>query len=146
MGEPQERGGPRKGRPEGPAGRPDAPVDSIPDDDSERALAEIRRFGRAARLVADDPKLDRKQKCFALLNMMTGARRSELAAFLEPAIWNAAAHLFDQGPRDARNVIDAIRRLLRAGKDRCPTCLRPLPDHDELDWWRELSHDHRRPA
>jgi hypothetical protein len=46
------------------------------------------------------------------------------------------------------DTIGAIRALLRRGLDSCPTCRRPLPDHDVLDYWRELVHDSilRRPA
>ena len=56
-------------------------------DSVDEALAEIRRWERAARLVADDPALSLKRKCFALLEMMARARRSDLAAFLETAVW-----------------------------------------------------------
>jgi hypothetical protein len=116
------------------------------DTETDRALSEIRRWERAARLVADDPALTLKRKCFGLLEMMACARRSELAGFLETAVWRGSRHLFDEGPRDTADVIDATRRLRRQGHHACPTCRRPLPDHDELDYWRELQHDLRRPA
>jgi hypothetical protein len=115
-------------------------------DSVDHALAEIRRWERAARLVADDPTLSLRQKCFALLEMMAKARRSELAAFFETAVWRGCRHLFEEDVRVPTNTIDAIRRLLRQGLDSCPTCRRPLPDHDVLDYWRELGHDLRRPA
>jgi hypothetical protein len=112
----------------------------------DQALAEIKRWERAARLVADDPALTLKRKCFALLEMMARARRSELAAFLELAVWKGCRHLFEEEPRIPADTIGAIRALLRRGLDACPTCRRPLPDHSTLDYWRELTHDYRRPA
>jgi hypothetical protein len=112
----------------------------------DRALAEIRRWERAARLVADDPSLSIRQKCKALLEMMAKARRSEIAAFLETAIWRGCRHLFEGDEQVPRDVIEANRRLIRRGHDRCPECRRPLPSTADLDRWRELGHDLRRPA
>jgi hypothetical protein len=117
-----------------------------PVSDVDVALAEIRRWETAARLVADAPELTIRAKCKALLEMMAKARRSEFAAFLETALWRGSRHLFEQDVRLPHDTIGAIRHLLRAGKDACPTCRRPLPDHQELDYWRELTHDYRRPA
>jgi hypothetical protein len=114
--------------------------------DTERALAEIRRWERAARLVADDPAFSIRQKCKALLEMMGRARRSELAAFLETAIWRGSRHFFEGDRQVPRDVIEANRRLIRRGLDRCPECRRPLPSTADLDRWRELGHDLRRPA
>ena len=114
--------------------------------DVDQALAEIRRWERASRLVADDPALSLKRKCFGLLQMMARARRSDLAAFLETAVWRGCAHLFEEDVRVPTNTIDAIRRLRRSGHVDCPTCRRPLPSQDVLDYWRELTHDYRRPA
>ena len=78
--------------------------------------------------------------------MMARARRSDLAAFLETAVWKGCRHLFEEEVRLPTNTIDTIRRLLREGDSDCPRCRRPLPDHDQLDYWRELTHDYRRPA
>ena len=111
------------------------------DEATERALAEIRRWETAARFVADDPALSIRQKCAALLEMMARARRSEFAAFLEAATWKGCRHLFEEDVRVPTDTIGAIRRLLRAGHSSCPTCRRPLPDHGELDYWRELGHE-----
>lgn len=119
---------------------------SYPGDDAERALAELRRWETSARLVADDPALSLKQKCLALIEMAFRARRSDMAKFLETAIWRGARHLFEEEPRLPTDTVDAIRRLLRRGHDTCPACRRPLPDHDELDYWRRFGHDLRRPA
>jgi hypothetical protein len=107
----------------------------------ERVLGEIRRWETAARLLADDPALSLKAKCRALLEMMARARRSELAAFLETAIWRSCRHLFEEEPRQPTDTIGAIRALLRRGLAACPTCRRPLPDHSTLDYWRQLTHD-----
>jgi hypothetical protein len=115
-------------------------------DSVDQALSEIRRWERAARLVADDPTLSLKRKCFALLEMMARARRSELAAFLELSVWKGCKHLFEEDAPTPTDTIGAIRALLRQGHESCPTCRRPLPDHDELDHWRQLAHDYRRPA
>ena len=112
----------------------------------EHALAEIRRWEKAARLVADDPGLSIRQKCAALLDMMAKARRSDLAGFLERAIWRGCRLLFEEEVRVPTDTIGACRALLRRGLTDCPTCRRPLPDHDQLDYWRELTHDFRRPA
>ncbi len=122
--------------------------ESYPSHDVDRALAEIRRWERAARLVADDPALSLKRKCLALLEMMSRARRSELAAFLELSVWKGCKHLFEEDVPTPTDTIGAIRALLRQGHSDCPTCRRPLPDHDELDRWRRLTHDSilRRPA
>jgi hypothetical protein len=91
--------------------------------------------------VADDAALSIRRKCFALLEMMARARRSELAAFLELSVWHGCRHLFEEDVRVPTDTIGAIRRLLRQGHDSCPTCRRPLPDQDELDRWRRLTHD-----
>jgi hypothetical protein len=107
----------------------------------DQALAEIRRYETTARLIADDPALSLKAKCRALLEMMAKARRSELAAFLETAIWRSCRHLFEEDPRPPTDTIGAIRALLRRGLNACPTCRRPLPDHSTLDYWRRLTHD-----
>jgi hypothetical protein len=116
-------------------------------DAADKAIAEIRRWERAARLVADDPALSLRAKCRALLEMTARARRSDIASFLEHAIWRGCGHLFEEDIRVPTDVIGAIRRLRRQGRDACPTCLRPLPDHDELDHWRELIHNYnKRPA
>ena len=112
----------------------------------EESLAEIRRWETATRLVADDSALTLRQKCKALLEMMARARRSELAAFLETAIWRGCRHLFEDDGHIPTDVITATRRLLRQGHSTCPSCRRPLPDHDQLDRWRELTHSYRRPA
>jgi hypothetical protein len=114
--------------------------------DVDAVLAEIRRWERAARIVADDPSLSMRQTCKALLEMMAKARRSELAAFLERATWKGCAHLFEEESPIPTDTIGAIRSLLRRGLDACPECRRPLPDHSTLDYWRELTHDYRRPA
>jgi hypothetical protein len=117
-------------------------------DSVDEALAEIRRWERAARLVADDRALSIRQKCKALLEMMAKARRSENAAFLETAIWRGCRHFFEGDEQVPHDVIDANRRLIRAGHDRCPECRRPLPSTADLDRWRELGHEAmtRRPA
>ncbi len=94
--------------------------ESYTDEATERVLAEIRRWETAARLVADDPELTVEAKCKALLEMMARTRRSENAAFLETAIWRGCRHLFEGDQRVPRDVIDANRRLLRRGHDRCP--------------------------
>jgi hypothetical protein len=143
MGRPPDKRKPGLGTRADATTRPDLPPSRIDEDtDSvDQALAEIRRWERAARLVADDPALTLKRKCFALLEMMALARRSELAAFLETAVWRGCRHLFDADVRVPTDTIGAIRALLRRGLDSCPTCRRPLPNHDELDRWRRLSHD-----
>jgi hypothetical protein len=82
----------------------------------------------------------------ALIDLAFRARRSDLAGFLEPAIWKGCRHLFEEDIRVPHDVIGACRRLLRQGHTDCPSCKRPLPDHQTLDFWRELGHDLRRPA
>jgi len=114
--------------------------------DVDAALAEIRRWETASRLVADDPELTVKAKSRALLEMAFKARRREDAAFLETAIWRGCRHLFEGDRYVPTDVIEANRRLLRRGHDRCPECRRPLPTTADLDRWRELGHDLRRPA
>jgi hypothetical protein len=115
-------------------------------DSADEALAEIRRFESAARTIADDRALPIRQKCKALLEMMAKARRSENAAFLETAIWRGCHHFFEGDEQVPRDVIEANRRLVRRGHDRCPECRRPLPSVADLDRWRQLGHDLRRPA
>lgn len=112
----------------------------------EESLAEIRRWSRAARLVADNPALTIRAKCKALIDMSFRARRTEIPAFLEAAIWKGCRHLFEEELEVPADVLGAIRRLRHQGHDRCPECRRHLPDHEELDRWRELTHDFRRPA
>jgi hypothetical protein len=115
-------------------------------DSVDEALAEIRRWERAARVIVDDRALSTAQKCKALLEMSFRARRSDLAAFLETAIWRGCRHFFEDDRQVPRDVIEANRRLIRAGHDRCPDCRRPLPSTADLDRWRELGHDYRRSA
>jgi hypothetical protein len=139
-----KRGGPRKGRPDTTT---NATSSITRDADSvDEVLAEIRRWERAARLVADDRALSIRARCKALLDMAFRARRSENAAFLETAIWRGCRHLFEGDRQVPRDVIEANRRLIRRGHDRCPECRRPLSSTADLDRWRELGHDLRRPA
>jgi hypothetical protein len=121
-------------------------AESYTDEATERVLAEIRRWETPARLVADDPELSVEAKCRALLEMMARARRSENAAFLETAVWRGCRHLFEGDEQVPRDVIEANRRLIRRGLNACPECRRPLPSTADLDRWRELGHDLRRPA
>ena len=97
-------------------------------------------------MVADDRALPIRHKCKALLEMMAKARRSENAAFLETAIWRGCRHFFEGDEQVPRDVIEANRRLIRRGHSICPECRRPLPSTADLDRWRELGHDLRRPA
>lgn len=120
--------------------------ESYTGDETERALEQIRHWETSTRLVADDPTMTLRGKCLALLEMAFRARRSELAAFLERAVWNGCRHLFEEEVEIPRDLINAIRRLRHQGHERCPECRRDLPSHKELDRWRELSHDYRRPA
>jgi hypothetical protein len=115
-------------------------------DSVDQALAEIQRWERAARIVADDRALSKRQKCAALLDMAFRARRRDTAAFLEVAIWRGSRHFFEGDRQVPRDVIEANRRLIRQGKNNCPTCRRPLPTTADLDHWRELGHDLGRPA
>jgi hypothetical protein len=117
-----------------------------PPADVDAVLAEIRRWETASRLVADDPELSIRGKCRALLEMMAKARRSENPAFLETAIWRGCRHFFEGDRYVPTDVIQANRRLIRRGLNRCPECRRPLPSTADLDRWRELGHDLRRPA
>lgn len=114
--------------------------------DVDAVLAEIRRWERAARMVADDEHLSVKARCKALLDLMANARRREGAVFLETAIWRGCRHFFEGDKQVPRDVIEANRRLIRRGYDHCPECMRPLPSPGDLDRWRELGHDLRRPA
>lgn len=50
-------------------------------DSVDEILAEVRRWERAARIVADDGALSIRQKCKALLERAFRARKSENAAF-----------------------------------------------------------------
>jgi hypothetical protein len=117
-------------------------------DSVDEMLATIRRFENAARVIADDKHLTIKARCAALLDLMARARKREGAAFLELAIWRGCAHLFEEEVHVPVDPIGAIRLLRRQGLESCPSCRRPLPDHDQLDYWRRLTHDSilRRPA
>jgi hypothetical protein len=64
----------------------------------------------------------------------------------ETTIWRGCRHLFEEEVCVAHDVIDACRGLLRAGHVACPSCRRPLPSHEDMDYWRRLGHDLRRPA
>jgi hypothetical protein len=114
--------------------------------DVDDVLAEIRRWESAARVIADDRALSKRQKCAALLDMAFRARRRDTAVFLETAIWRGSRHFFEGDRKVPRDVIEANRRLIRRGLDHCPECRRPLPSSADLDRWRELGHDLRRPA
>jgi hypothetical protein len=123
-----------------PTHRADKTVDGL--------LETVRRFESAARVVADDEALSIKARCKALLELMANARRRDGAAFLETAIWRGCRHFFEGDQQVPRDVIEANRRLIRRGHDRCPQCRRPLPSPVDLDRWRELGHGthHRRSA
>ena len=109
--------------------------------DVERMLATIRRFESAARTVADDDVLTVKAHCKALLDLMARARARDGAAFLERAVWKGCAHFLEGDARVPKTIIEANRRLIRQGHDRCPECLRPLPSLDDLHRWRRLGHE-----
>jgi hypothetical protein len=140
------RGGPRKGRPDTTSQPPRSITEG--GDKVDEILETIRRFESAARVIADEDALTIKARCKALLDLMARARKRDGAAFLETAIWRGCRHFFESDERVPRDVIDANRRLIRQGHDRCPECRRPLPDHSTLDFWRQLGHDSilRRPA
>ena len=145
MNPPEKAEGPVASRTPGTATTTSHKITDDPDS-VDQALAEIRRWERASRLVADDPALTIKAKCKALMEMSFRSRRSDLRAFLETAIWKGCRHLFEKDGGVPTDTIGAIRRLRRAGHTDCPSCRRPLPNHDVLDYWRELTHDYRRPA
>jgi hypothetical protein len=115
-------------------------------DSVDAMLADLRRWERAARLIADDEQLSIKARCKALLELMANARRRDGAAFFERAVWKGCAHFFEEEHTVPRNMINALRRLRHRGLSSCPTCRRDVPDHDELDRWVALRHDYRRPA
>jgi hypothetical protein len=119
---------PRKGYPRATTGSSD--VDEV--------LRIARDYRRAARLVADDSTLSLRSKCLALIDLNRRARQELPAGFGEAAVWGGARHLFEADLGVPRSVIEANRRLLRRGHHDCPTCHRPLPDHDDLDRWEEL--------
>jgi hypothetical protein len=83
--------------------------------DVDEALASIGRLQTSARLIADDDTMTRRQKCKALLEMMTRARREQLGAFNSVAIWKGCGHLFDGEPHDTSEIVRAIRTLRAAG-------------------------------
>ena len=111
------------------------------DTDVEEMLATIRRFESTARTIADDEHLTVKGRCRALLDLMARARHREGAAFLELAVWKGSRHFFEGDKKVPRDIIEANRRLLRAGHSDCPSCRRPLPSPDDLDRWRRIGHE-----
>ena len=112
----------------------------------DELLTRVRQFEKAARDIADDGSLPVKARCVALLQLSKRARHQELSAFYEAALWRGCRHFIEGDQRVPQDLIEANRRLLRRGLTNCPTCRRPLPDGHDLDRWRELCHDLRRPA
>lgn len=112
----------------------------------EEILARVRRYEFAARVIADDESLSIKARCRALIELSQRGRHEEVPAFIEAGIWRGCRHFFESDERVPRDVIEANHRLIRRGHDRCPECRRPLPSTADLNRWRELGHDVRRPA
>jgi hypothetical protein len=109
--------------------------------DVDALLEVLGRYQVAAREIADsDQTLE--AKCLELIELNRQARReTELPAFAEAAVWGAARHLFEDDHSLPRDLIGAIRGLRRRGLATCPTCLRDLPDHAELDRWQALARE-----
>lgn len=142
----EDRGGPRKGRPDSNANQGD--ILHRDDDTVDELLAVARSYREAAREIADDSSLTVAARCFALRELNRRARQEIMPAFAEAAIWGGCRHLFEGDQRVPRDLIEANRRLIRRGHDRCPECRRPLPSVADLDRWRQLGHQthHRRSA
>jgi hypothetical protein len=141
---PPNEGGPRKGRPDtttNAATRIDKDADSV-----DEILATVRRYESAARAIADNESLTVKARCRALLALSQRGRHEELPAFVEAGIWRGCRHFFEGDRHVPTDLIEACRRLIRQGHWACPECRRPLPSTADLDRWRELGHDLRRPA
>ena len=109
----EQEGGPlREGRPRERAAAKRTQREDNPGgggQDVENALAEIRRWERASRIVADDTALSRNRKCFALRDMMARARRTEL----QPALGSEChPHSRRRGRREPQTPFD-VRLNLR---------------------------------
>jgi hypothetical protein len=116
------------------------PIEAYPPGPTEidELLEVVRNFELAARKIADDPTLSVRSKCLALLELRRRARlETGLPAFAEISVWRGSKHLFSE-PAVPRDLLERLRSLLRRGLSSCPTCLRDIPSHDELDRWREL--------
>lgn len=108
--------------------------------DVDQILAAAKGFKIAARRIADDPTLDVTTRCLSLVELSRQARQRMPASFADATIWSQVRHLFGK-PVVPRGMVEAIRKLIRAGKSECPCCQRPLPDHGELDRWMGLQMD-----
>jgi hypothetical protein len=115
--------------------------------DVDEMLDILKRYQVAARQIADSDQ-PLKAKCLALLELNRQARQEALPAFAEAATWGAARHLFEENEGLPQDLVGALRGLRRRGLDACPTCLRHLPDHAELDRWQALTREAiaRRPT
>jgi hypothetical protein len=112
----------------------------------DEILARVRQYESAARSIVDDETLSIRARCKALLELSQRGRHEELPAFIEAGIWRGCRHFFEADVEVPRDLIEANRRLIRQGHWACPECRRPLPSVADLDRWRALGHDLRRPA
>lgn len=100
----------------------------------------LGKYQVEAREIADsDQSLE--AKCLALIDLNRQARQEALPGFAEAATWGAARHLFEPPKGLPHSLVDALRGLRRRGLDTCPTCLRDLPNHAELDRWQALARE-----
>lgn len=146
MRTPEKRSRPLQGRPAESAATPTPKryINGWPDASAEveDLLASAREFQGAARRVADDQTLSVKARCLALLDLGRRARRETPGGFAASAVWGGARHFLaeDGLPAGGDGTVNAIRRLRYDGHSDCPSCKRPLPDHEELDGWNRLRH------
>lgn len=114
-------------------------------DEVDELLARVCEYESASRAIADDRSLSVKERSLGLLELSRRGRREELPGFIEAGIWRGCRHFLEGDRKVPKDLIEANRRLLRRGFTDCPTCRRPLPSSAELDRWRRLGHDLRRP-
>jgi hypothetical protein len=85
---------------------------SLPPDEVERILAELRAYQEAARAIVQDDMLAYRAKCAALVELQRRARREEvIPAFYEAAIWGWARTILQPDPDFPGDKVQAaIRR------------------------------------
>jgi hypothetical protein len=107
--------------------------------------AEVREFRKAARLIMAAPK-PRRERLAALIRLAERARESGSGVLAQQAVWVESKGFIRREPppppvQVGDPVEDAVRGLLRQGYMRCPSCLSPLSNEQELDRARQRRAD-----
>ena len=107
-------------------------------------LHEVLEYRRAARAIIRDETTPNDERVLAVVSLVERGRRdAQLPQWVQEAVWRESRHFLETGrwgeSVTVNPMIGALRRLRRAGLERCESCFRTLPDEGTLDRWEALA-------